>query len=234
MGILCNIHSQPLTNHPPAPAGGNRQARTARLILDDSALQRDLDLRNRCVAGDKEACEAFVHQHSGLIYLTVQQTLRIHHIPYDSEDLKDLHHTVWLRLFEHRCRRLRRFRGDNGCRLASWVRLIAVRTVLNELRRAGASSYTTRCRLVSIEDICDLPDERDGPAEHLDRAECRRRVREAMERLSARDRLFCRLHFQYGLDLDEVADFLGLTMPAVYTLKHRVVQRLRGMIVEIN
>jgi DNA-directed RNA polymerase specialized sigma24 family protein len=104
-----------------------------------------------CVAGDRKAQDAFVRRFSNLIYQTVQGTLRARNLPFHKPDLEDLHNTVFVRLFEKGCRKLSQYQGKNGCTVSSWIRLIAVRTVLDTLRSARKDILTRKEKIVALD-----------------------------------------------------------------------------------
>ena len=89
-----------------------------------------------CISGNRLTQEALVKQFSNLVYTSVQYILRARNISYCRSDLEDLHNTIFVTLFEKGCKKLRQYKGKNGCSLASWIRLIAIRTVLDHLRKA--------------------------------------------------------------------------------------------------
>ena len=105
-------------------------------------LKEDRELLSKCVSGDRTASEMLVRRFSDLVYRAVQYTLMAKHVSFNRHDLEDLHNTVFLRLFEQGCKKLRQYQGKNGCSLASWIRMIAVRTVLDHLRTVSYTHLT--------------------------------------------------------------------------------------------
>jgi len=77
----------------------------------------------------------FVRQFSDLVYKSIQATLLVTQVRFNKQDLEDMHNTVFLQLFEDKCKKLRQFEGRNGCSLASWIKLVAGRIVLNYVRK---------------------------------------------------------------------------------------------------
>jgi len=191
------------------------------------ALHEDRRLISKCLKGDREASERFVRRFSGIIYHTVRDTLNIKGIPFTQQDLEDLHNTIFLRLFEHKGRKLGQYQGKNGCRLDSYIRVVAVRILLNHIRdsktqRAFDVEVNTRFEDVSLPDRESL-----APLDLMEQAEQSRLLMSAVDRLPPRDRLFMKLHLHEGLGLEEVADALGISVQNAYAVKHRAVQRLR-------
>ena len=196
----------------------------------NSSLKEDRDLLSRCFSGDGEAAENLVRRFSNLVYKAIQHTLIVKHVSFNKEDLEDFHNTVFLRLFEHGCKKLKQYQGKNGCSLATWINLITVRTVLDHLRKKGVDSIARRDTQITLDEVYGLKgDECDGLA-LLERAEKEQLLREGMQNLPPRDRLFMKLHFDQGLSVAEVAAAMQVSVKNVYTIKHRAIQRLKTQV----
>lgn len=196
----------------------------------NSSLKEDRDLLSRCFSGDGEAAENLVRRFSNLVYHAVQHTLIVKHVSFNKEDLEDFHNTVFLRLFDHGCKKLKQYQGKNGCSLATWINLITVRTVLDHLRKKGVDSIARRDTKITLDEVYGLKgDECDGLA-LLERAEKEQLLREGMQNLPPRDRLFMKLHFDQGLSVAEVAAAMQVSVENVYTIKHRAIQRLKTQV----
>jgi RNA polymerase sigma factor (sigma-70 family) len=88
-----------------------------------------------CVTGDKAAWDAFVRQYSGLIYHTIKSTAALYRAETSQDFADDLFQEIFLSLVKDDFLQLRRFRGDRGCTLASWLRMIAARRTISQLRK---------------------------------------------------------------------------------------------------
>ena len=196
-----------------------------------SSLAEDRGLLAKCFAGDREAGEALVRRFSNLVYQAVQHTFIVKHVRYTKEDLHDLHNIVFLRLFEEGGKKLRQYQGKNGCSLATWIRLIAVRTVLDHLRKKGVDSIAFRDALIALDEVYGLKEDECHGMALLEMAEKERLLREGIQNLSPRDRLFMKLHFDQGLPVAEVAAAMQVSVENVYIIKHRAIQRLRAQVV---
>jgi RNA polymerase sigma-70 factor (ECF subfamily) len=108
--------------------------------------------------------------------------------------------------------------------------LITVRTVLDNLRKKGVDSIARRDTQITLDEAYGLKgDEHDGLA-LLERAEQEQLLREGMQNLPPRDRLFMKLHFDQGLSVAEVAAAMQVSVENVYTIKHRAIQRLKTQV----
>ena len=194
-------------------------------------LGEDRQLLSKCLSGDRGAWETVVRRFSNLVYQTVRSTFISKQTPFSRQDLEDLHNTVFLGLFEQGCAKLKLYQGRNGCTLASWIRIVTVRTVLNDLRKKGVDGPLWEKKKTPVEGLSWLKGEDQGPLALMESAEQEKLVHEGIKSLAPRDRLFMKLHIDQGLPVEEVAEALQISVPNAYVVKHRAVERLRTYLV---
>jgi len=194
-------------------------------------LGEDRQLLSKCLSGDRGAWETVVRRFSNLVYQTVRSTFISKQTPFSRQDLEDLHNTVFLGLFEQGCAKLKLYQGRNGCTLASWIRIVTVRTVLNHLRKKGADGPLWEKKKTPVEELSWLKGEDQGALALMESAEQEKLVHEGMESLAPRDRLFMKLHIDQGLPVEKVAEALQISVQNAYVVKHRAVERLRTYLV---
>jgi RNA polymerase sigma factor (sigma-70 family) len=201
-------------------------------MLEDHSTtnSQDRQLLAFCIAGDREASEAFVRQYSNLVYRTVQYTLLNRNVRFTSMDLEDLHNSVFVSLFDNRCHKLKRFKGKNGCSVATWIRVITVRMVLNSIRQKGIDSITGQTLQVPIENLSNLEGKSSETWALLEKAEQESLLKRGIQELAPRDRLFMNLHFEKGYTIKEIAETMRLSIDNVYTIKHRAISRLKAYV----
>jgi RNA polymerase sigma-70 factor (ECF subfamily) len=112
--------------------------------------------------------------------------------------------------------------GLDPARVPAWLHRVAVRQALLHRRRAGRR----RKLLDRYAERADAGSERD-PLEWLLLDERARLVREALERLPARDAEILLMKYAEEASSRVLADRLGLSVPAVEARLHRGRQRLR-------
>jgi len=181
---------------------------------------KEKDLIAGCLAREKPAWDAFVVQYSALVYHTIRKTLTLHHALPQDDLVEDLHQDFFLRLCENDFRKLRQFKGDRGCSLASWLRMIASRLTIDFLRKQESIPAS----------LVDGPTARADPSAALIILEEERLVAQAIEALSPRDRLFVELCFRRGLPPEETAAILRMSVGTVYTQKSRILAKLREVL----
>ena len=78
---------------------------------------------SRMLERGKGRWDSFVLQYSGLIYHTINRTLALHHTEPKSELVEDLYQEFFLAILRDDCKKLRQFKGDRGCSLATWLKV---------------------------------------------------------------------------------------------------------------
>ena len=156
-------------------------------------LTADQKNLKKCISGDNSAREEFVRHFSDPVYKWIQFTLKARHIPFTRQDLEDLHNTVFVKLFEKRCKKLRQYKGKNGCSVISWIRLITIRMVIDYIRLRHRDVIARSETNYTLENIPDLSDGHVGPLHLMEKAEQAHFLKKAMQVLGSRDRLFLKL-----------------------------------------
>ena len=194
----------------------------------------DQEIIAGCISGDRQVQETFVRQFSDPVFRTVQYTFRTKNIRYSQSDVEDLHNTVFVKLFERQCKKLKQYRGDNGCSLFSWIRLITVRTVIDHVRKVSKDAITRRDEVLPLETLTDKKEEAPEAWTLLEKAEQYRLIKEGMQALIPRYRIFIKLHFLKGLSIREVADIIGTSEANAHSLKHRAIKQLKSAVAQIT
>lgn len=181
-----------------------------------------------CIAGKRDAAEALVRKFSNHVYATVQQTLRNRNVPFVREDCEDLHNIIFLKLFEKRSKKLKQFKGKNGCSLKTWLRVIVVRLVLNHLREKKIGGLGYQRKVMAYHNLPELYDERPSALHQIEQKDRFKQLQQALQEINTRDRLFFKLYIEKALSIQEVANIMRISVSNSYTIKHRVIQRLRS------
>jgi len=171
-----------------------------------------------CRRGEKAAWDALVLQYSNPAYSTIRSTLTLHHTLPQDDIVEDLHQDFFLGLCENDFRKLRQFRGDHGCTLASWLRVIASRLTIDFLRKHRATQTN-----LTDEVLIDWSD----PSDRVNDETRASQLRQVLQELPPRDRLLLTLTYQKDLPPDEVAAILRVSLSAIYTQKSRALAKLR-------
>jgi len=84
---------------------------------------QERSLLTACLKGEKAAWDAFVLQYSALVYHTIKKTLALYHVPPEDDRVEDLFQEFFLAILRDDFKKLRQFRGEYGCTLASWIEI---------------------------------------------------------------------------------------------------------------
>jgi RNA polymerase sigma-70 factor (ECF subfamily) len=125
---------------------------------------------------------------------------------------------------------------DGRAAFTTWLTRIAINTCLDRLRRRRREG---RWREGSEDDgeadpILGLADDDAGPERRAMERETVARLKECEAALPAQQRQIFRLRFYAELELDEIADALGVHVGTVKTQLHRAVHRVRRELGELR
>jgi RNA polymerase sigma factor (sigma-70 family) len=190
----------------------------------------DKVLIDSCLAGDKAAREQFVRRFSRLVYSAVQGAVKAKGAWISELDIEDLHNTVFVSFFDKHSRKLRQFEGRNGCSLASWVRMVTVRAVLDFLRRR--SDPLSRPELLTAMELIPEAADRSQVSAWAGMVakEQLALIEKGLQLLTAREQLMIRLHCLEERPLAQVAVILDVSEANIHSVKHRAVQRLKEVV----
>jgi len=171
-----------------------------------------------CIRGDKACWDAFVLQYSALVYHTIKKTASLHQAktPHDFAD--DLFQEIFVSLIKDDFLQLRRFRGDNGCTLASWLRMIVARRTIDMLRKT--KNPEEALEKLPLQAVL----EESGSLEIDEQCQL---LAAAIANFAPGDRIMIDLFFYRNLSAQDVASILHLSVAAVYTQKSRILAKLR-------
>lgn len=187
----------------------------------------DLQFIRSCASLDEKTWHEFLNRYSRLIYSYIYKvTVNLYGISNADHLVDDIFQGVLHSLIDDECRRLRSFRGRNGCSFASWLRLVTINYTLSALRkqrplvsldddRGGAPMLDT------LQDTRILPDESAIYREHADN------LKECIKRLDAGDKFLLQLLVTRRMSLEAVRQLLRISRSAVDMRKSRLIARLK-------
>ena len=174
-----------------------------------------------CLRSEKASWDSFVLQYSNLVYYTIKKTLLRHHIDSRADTVEELYQEFFVSLLRDECKKLRQFKGLRDCTLASWLRIVTTRLTIDFIRKQALPAGELANAIAR-----DSPD----PAEPLINEEQQKLLNQAIQSLSARDRVLLDLCYRQLLASDEVAQILKISVNAVYAQKSRVLEKIREVL----
>lgn len=180
--------------------------------LDDVALVERLKAR------DKAALEELVRRHGSKIYGVALQITRDEHEA--QEVVQDALVNIW--------NKIEYFEGRSA--LTSWLYRVTANAALMKLRRN--KKFEQQISLDATRDdedlpVIDLPDAKSEPTRVLTRAELAARMQQAIDALAEPYRTTVLLADVEEMSMEEIAEAMGVTVPAVKSRLHRARLALR-------
>jgi len=188
----------------------------------------DLQFVQRCVKRDSLAWDEFLQKYSRLIYNYIHSVLRVKGVSSDHQQhIQDIFQGIFSALIENNYKKLRSFRGKNGCSLASWLRQVTINFTLDYLRRVktGLSLDEEDAEGFSLQEV--IPDSSGSIPEKLNQIERLDTLKECVKKLERNDKYFLELHLYRKVPLEKLKGHLRISRGAVDMRKSRIFARLK-------
>jgi RNA polymerase sigma-70 factor (ECF subfamily) len=142
-----------------------------------------------------------------------------------ADDVREIYAQLYLSLVANGHAKLRAFDASRGSSLSSYVGMLAIHCAYDWLRTVRREPQ--REMLAAAEELSsELPD----PYEETERQERVKLAATIMAGFSERDRVFAALYFGEGLEPDEIARSMNISVKTVYSKKHKIQSKLESMV----
>lgn len=186
----------------------------------------DAELVNGLIADCSAAWREFSRRYGGLMYRSITRVLN--RFTYLSEDdCQEVYSTLCLQLIASDKKKLRSFDEGRGNKLSSWLGMLANHAAYDHLRRRRREPNTEELGTAD-----SLTAERPSPFERCALRQEASRVASLLSDLSEKDREFMVLYYGEGLDAEEVALEMGISVKTVYSKKHKIRARLASILAQ--
>ena len=202
--------ASPVALHDSSPAG-------------DAALVRDM------VAGRPLAWREFNARYDRFIYRCIHRVTARFARSLGGDDIAEIYATLQVQLCANGMAKLRGFDGARGRRLSSWIGLLAVNCAYDHLRALRSEP----CR-ASLDECENIGTEAPQPDEVLDLKQRAHLASEILREFSEKDREFVTLYFGEGLDAEQIAARMRISVKTVYSKKHKIQTRIEARIVGLG
>jgi RNA polymerase sigma-70 factor (ECF subfamily) len=185
----------------------------------------ELELCDAMVAGEARGWNEFQRRYDRLIQRCILKVTRRFASVVTHEDVREIAATLSLSLLANDMHKLRSFDPDRGNRFSSWIGLLAINCAYDYLRQIKREP--TKASLTEASELaCQLPDPFDSVAER-ERADFAHKM---LEEFTPRDRAFAALYFGEGMEPDEIAKRMKISVKTVYSKKHKIQARLEAAV----
>jgi RNA polymerase sigma-70 factor (ECF subfamily) len=188
----------------------------------------DLEFIQACLEGDRRSWDQFIERYSRLIYSYILSVAKVKGLNLAPDSVNDLFQELILSLLKDNFRKLRTYRGKNGCSCASWLRQVTINFTLDFARRLKP--------LVSIDEENEegltlkelLRDNSISVRDKFTQNELLSHLKDCVAFLDGDDKYFIELYLNRGLSLGDISVHLKIARPAVDMRKFRIINRLKN------
>ncbi len=185
----------------------------------------DDDLIAGMLANDPPAWREFQSRYDRLIIRCITKVTRRFASMVSQDDVREIYATLYVSLLANDMHKLRSFDPDRGNRFSSWIGLLAINAAYDYLRSLKREPQK-ECISEAMDLMCEMPDPFELTCEH-ERATIAQRT---LEDFSEKDRTFAALYFGEGMDPQDIADRMNISVKTVYSKKHKIQSRLETVL----
>ena len=173
----------------------------------------------RCVLrSDARGWAELVRRFRPLIYRCITKVTLKYSPRLGSADVDEIYADVMMQLVREDMHKLRMYNPARGTKLGSWIGMISVNAAYDFLRSAGR-----RPLLDKVDGSIDPHEECDRtPLDLLIEKERWGHLNELLGEFSDKDRMFVELYYQKGMEAEEIASEMQISLKTVYSKKHKI------------
>jgi RNA polymerase sigma-70 factor, ECF subfamily len=180
------------------------------------------------VANDPSAWREFQRRYDRLVLRCITKVTK-GFSAVSLDDVREIYAQLYLYLCANGRAKVAAFDPERGCTLSSYVGMLATHCAYDWLRAVRREPQ--REALALAENLSsELPDPYEA-TEQNERAKLAARV---LEGFSERDRVFAALYFGEGMDPDEIARSMKISVKTVYSKKHKIQCKLESIVASLK
>ena len=188
-------------------------------------FESENDLIAGMLANDPGAWREFQSRYDRLIIRCITKVTRRFASIVSQDDVREVYATLYVSLLSNEMHKLRSFDPERGNRFSSWIGLLAINAAYDYLRTLKREPQK-ECISEAMDLVCDMPDPFELTCEH-ERATI---AQKTLEDFSEKDRTFAALYFGEGMDPQDIADKMNISIKTVYSKKHKIQSRLESVL----
>ena len=184
--------------------------------MSDPALLDEVLIR------DQAAWRELLRRFRGLMIRCISKVAGRYSKILSNEDTSEIFSDLCVGLLRDDMHKLRAYDPSRGMKLSSWLGLLAINTAYDYLR------YTARRPVVHSDECLTFASDDTGPSalESLLQKERWRYLRELLSDFSPCERRFVELYYGNGLEPEEVAAAMKISVKTVYSKKNKLTSKL--------
>ena len=188
-------------------------------------FESDDDLIEGMLANDPAAWRDFQSKYDRLIMRCITKVTRRFSSMLSQDDVREVYANLYVAILGNDMHKLRTFDPERGNRFSSWIGLLAINAAYDYLRTLKREPQK-ECITEAMELVADLPDPFELTSEH-ERASI---AQATLADFSEKDRTFAALYFGEGMDPQDIAERMNISVKTVYSKKHKIQSRLESVL----
>ncbi|MBL9015892.1 MAG: sigma-70 family RNA polymerase sigma factor [Myxococcales bacterium] len=178
----------------------------------------DRELLKFVLRSEARGWAELVRRFRPLIYRCITKVTLKYAPSLGSADLDEIYADVMMQLVRDDMHKLRIYNPARGTKLGSWIGMISVNAAYDFLRGAGR-----RPLLDKVDGVIDVHEECDRtPLDLLIEKERWGHLNGLLSDFTDKDRMFVELYYQKGMEADEIAAEMQISLKTVYSKKHKI------------
>lgn len=178
----------------------------------------DRELLKHVLRSEARGWAELVRRFRPLIYRCITKVTLKYAPGLGSADLDEIYADVMMQLVRDDMHKLRIYNPARGTKLGSWIGMISVNAAYDFLRSAGR-----RPLLDKVDGVLDPHEECDRtPLDQLIEKERWDHLNSLLSDFTQKDRTFVELYYQKGLEAEEIASEMQISLKTVYSKKHKI------------
>ena len=212
-----------MTNAAPQSGFFPCAARRVEALADRFAT--DEELIAGMLANDPAAWRDFQAKYDRLILRCIAKVTGRFASMTSQDAVREVYANLYVSLLGNDMHKLRTFDPARGNRFSSWMGLLAINAAYDYLR-----TLKREPRKESISEALDLAADSPDPFELTSEHERASIARAALADFSEKDRTFAALYFGEGMDPEDIATTMNISVKTVYSKKHKIQTRLESVL----
>ncbi len=179
------------------------------------------------LANNPRAWREFNTRYGRLIFRCITRVTARFSALVGPDDVREIYATLCVQLLANDKHKLKSFEPDRGNKLGTWIGMLAIHSAYDFLRTVKREPKRTV--LAEAEDLSsDFPD----PCEVCALRERARLVSDLLAGFTAKDREFISLYYGDGLEPEQIARVMQISVKTVYSKKHKIRSRLEALLAD--
>jgi RNA polymerase sigma-70 factor (ECF subfamily) len=196
----------------------------ARRPIADRAMS-DEALVEQMIANEPSAWREFQRRYDRLIHASINKVIRRFARVVIKEDSREIYAILLVSLLSNDKHKLRTFDPERGNRFSSWVGLLAINCAYDYLRALRREPNKG-----TLAEAAEVPGKDPDPYELAVEHQQARIAASALDGFSAKDRTFATLYFGEGMQPNDVARAMNISVKTVYSKRHKIQSRLESVL----